>query len=110
LSTYFIKYYCGSHIKEDERGEACSTQGEINVNISVGKPQRERLLRKPWQTWKIILMDLKGTECEGMKCIDLDPDRDLCWALMNTVKREEFLDQLRDYQLLKKDSAPWSWL
>jgi hypothetical protein len=26
------------------------------------------------------------------------------------IKGGEFLDQMNDYQLLKKDSAPWSWL
>jgi hypothetical protein len=25
-----------------------------------------------------------------------------------SVKGDEFLDQMNDYQLLKKDSAPWS--
>jgi hypothetical protein len=27
-----------------------------------------------------------------------------------SIKCEEFLDYQRKYQLLKNDSAPWSWL
>jgi hypothetical protein len=27
-----------------------------------------------------------------------------------SIKGGEFLDQLSDYQLFKKDSVPWSWL
>jgi hypothetical protein len=30
--------------------------------------------------------------------------------ISGSIKRGQFLDQLRDYQLLKKDCATWSWM
>jgi hypothetical protein len=33
-----------------------------------------------------------------------------CNKLSGSETGEKFLDQLGDYQLLKKDSAPWRWL
>jgi len=48
--------------------------------------------------------------------IQVSLDRVQWRALVNTVanprfhKRREFLDQLSDFQFLKKDPAPYSWL
>jgi hypothetical protein len=43
---------------------------------------------------------------EGVDWIQLPQDRVQWLALVNTVKGVAFIDQLSDYQLLKKGSAP----
>jgi hypothetical protein len=61
--------------------------------------------------------DLKETGCENVDCIHLAQDRVQWTAPVNivrtespgSIKGEEFLDMLSDYQLLK-GSAPWSYL
>jgi hypothetical protein len=47
-------------------------------------------------------MDLGEIKWGTMDCIDLAQDRDKWRALVNTVMN------LRNWRLLKKDSAPWS--
>jgi hypothetical protein len=53
--------------------------------------------------------------CESVYCIELTLYRVLWLKLVSTVmnlrvpqKAEKFLDYLNDYQLLNKDSVPWS--
>jgi hypothetical protein len=61
-------------------------------------------------------MDLREIGSGSVDWIHLAQGRDQWWALVNTVlnlwvpqKFWEFLDWLSDYQLTKKDSAPWSY-
>jgi hypothetical protein len=69
--------------------------------ILVGKPEEKRPLGRPIRRWvDNIKMDLREMGWDGMDWIDLAQDRDRWMALVNTVMR------LRNWQLLKKDSAP----
>jgi len=54
---------------------------------------------------------------EGGGGTDLTQDTDKYRVTVNavmehtvTIKYREFLEQMKNYQLLRKDSAPWSWL
>ena len=54
---------------------------------------------------------------EGGGGTDLTQDTDKYRVTVNavmehtvTIKHREFLEQMKNYQLLRKDSAPWSWL
>jgi len=72
-------------------GRSCRTHGEMTsiYKILVGKPEGKRPLGSPRYRWEHnITMDRKEILWEGVQWIHL-----------------EFLDQLRDYHLLKKDSA-----
>jgi hypothetical protein len=60
-------------------------------------------------------MDLTKIGLEDVDWMHLVQDRDQRRAIVNTVmnlrgsiKQGESLEQLCDYYLLKKDSAPWS--
>jgi hypothetical protein len=50
----------------------------------------------------------------GMDWIDLDQDRERCWAVLNAIlnfgfhKTPGILEWLRICQIFQKDSAPWS--
>jgi hypothetical protein len=52
-----------------------------------------------------IKIDFTGIGCEDMDSIRLAPV-----GLSGFIKEEEFFDQLRSYQFLKKGSAPYSSL
>jgi len=59
-----------------------------------------------------IKISPKEIGCEDVDWIQVAEDRVWWWALAKSVmsiwvSKEDFLDQLSDYQLLK-DSAPWS--
>jgi hypothetical protein len=64
-------------------------------------------MKKPFErrmrSWEDnIQMDLKDIVCEGVEWIRQAQDRVQWRALVNTVKGEEFLDYLSNYQLLKE--------
>jgi hypothetical protein len=72
---------------------------------------RERPLGRTENRWEVnIRMVLKKVECE-LDCIHLDQDRDPPQAHEHnsvppvSINGEIFLDDLINYQLLKKDSA-----
>jgi hypothetical protein len=55
-------------------------------NISVGKPERKRSLRRPRHRWEDnIRTDLRETEWEDVDWIHLAQERDKRWALVKTV-------------------------
>jgi len=58
-------------------------------------------------------MDLQEVGCGGLDWIDLAQDTERCKCskeLAGSIKCREFIDWLRKYWLLRKDSGPWSWL
>jgi hypothetical protein len=79
--------------------------------IMVRKPEGKRPLRRSWNRCENnIKMDLKEIGSEAMKWTHVVQVRDLFLALMSTpsgfIKGGEYLDQLNDYQVVKKDFAP----
>jgi hypothetical protein len=84
--------------------------------ILVGKPERKRPLGRPRCKWEEdIKMDLREIRWAGIDWICMAQDKDRWRALVNTVmklrgsvKCWEILEQLRNWRLLKKGSAPWS--
>jgi hypothetical protein len=89
----------------------------MNVyRVLVEKQEEKSPLGRPRRKWEDnIKMDLvePGWCCMGW--IYLVQDRDQWRALLNTgmnlscsIKYWEILEQLSDWWLLKKDSAPWS--
>jgi hypothetical protein len=60
---------------------------ERNVdNVLMGKPERKRPLGRPRRRWEDgIRMDLRETGCGSVDWIQLDQDKDLCRAFINTV-------------------------
>jgi hypothetical protein len=67
----------------------------------------EYLSQPKWED--IIKMDFREILREGVAWIHLAQGRNQWRALVNTIfiKGGEFLDYLGDYQLVKKDSAPY---
>jgi hypothetical protein len=82
-------------------------------NISVGKSSGKRLLMRCRRRWEdTIRINLKEIEC-GLDSSSSEyiPVAGFCEygnEPSRIIKDEEFFDQQSDYQLLKKDSAPWS--
>jgi hypothetical protein len=71
---------------KDERGRACSTNGEKRnaYKILVGNPEGRRPLGRPRRRWvNNIKMDLRGIEWDGGDSIDLAQDRDQWRSLVN---------------------------
>jgi hypothetical protein len=82
--------------------------------ILVGKSEGNKLLERPKHRWEDnIKMDIKVLGRERVGWIHLAQNRTQCVFLVNTIppnfiKDGKFLDWLRDYHLLKKDSASWN--
>jgi hypothetical protein len=82
--------------------------------ILVGKPERKRPLGRPRRTWgHNIRMDLREIRWDGMDWIDLaqGPVEGSCEHGNEhscSIKCWEIVEWLRNWRLLKKDSAPWS--
>jgi hypothetical protein len=75
-------------VKEDEMGQACSTNGAKRkaYRISVGRPEGKRPLERPIRSWiDNIKMDLREIIWGGIDWIDLAQDMEEWRALMNTV-------------------------
>jgi hypothetical protein len=53
-------------------------------------------------------MDLREIRWEGVDWIHLTEDMDQLWPHVNEAFCGEFLDQLSDSKLVKKDPTPWS--
>jgi hypothetical protein len=69
-------------------GRAYSTYEEKRnaYRIWVGRPERNRSLRRPRHRWEdIIKIDLRERAWGGMDWIDLAQDRDRWKALVNTA-------------------------
>jgi hypothetical protein len=59
----------------------------------IGKSEGKRPLGRRRRRWEDnIRMDLRELGCEDVDWIHLAQDRDQWWALVNTVKGEEFFD------------------
>jgi hypothetical protein len=89
-------------------GRACSTNGEkrIAYRLLVWKPEGKRPLGRPRRRWvDNIKMDLIEIGWDGMDWIDLAQDRDGNES-SGSIKCWEFLEWLRNWQLLRKGSAP----
>jgi hypothetical protein len=84
--------------------------------VLVGKPEGKRPLGRLEVDGRIILRWIfRKWDVEGMEWIDLAQNMDRWRVLVNAVmnlrgsiKCGEFLDWLRNGQLLKKDCAAWS--
>jgi hypothetical protein len=69
-------------------GGECSTNGEKRYAywILVGKPEGNRLLRRPRSRWvDNIKMDLREIGWDGVYWIDIPQDREQWRPLVNTV-------------------------
>jgi hypothetical protein len=54
--------------------------------ILVGKPKGQRQLETPWYRFEYnIKMELRAKGWEDVDCIHLAQDRDMLWALVNTL-------------------------
>jgi hypothetical protein len=90
-------------------------KGEYGVLI--GKPEGKRSLERPRCRWKKIILKLSSRKARGRGVGWIDPaqDRDRWRALVNATLKiqvpynsEKFLGYMRNYQLIKKDAAPWN--
>jgi hypothetical protein len=64
--------------------------------VLVGKPEGKRSLGRPRRRWEDnIKMDFQEVGCEGKDWIELAQDSDGWRAIVNSIKCEEFLDQLK---------------
>jgi hypothetical protein len=94
---------------------ACSTNGgkKNAYRILVGKPEGKRPLGRPRCRWvDNIKIDLKEIGWGRMDYTDLSQDRKQWSALVNigSIKCWQVLEQLHNQWLLKKGSAPLSYL
>jgi hypothetical protein len=70
--------------------------------IGVDGSIRKWILKKQdGKAWTGLIWPRRGGVVACFECASEPP---------GSIKCEEFLDYQRKYQLLKKDSAPWSWL
>jgi len=61
-------------------------EGRGVYRVLVRKPEGKRPLGKPTHRWEDnIKMDLQEVGCGGIEWIELAPDRDRWWALVNAV-------------------------
>jgi hypothetical protein len=59
--------------------------------VLLGKPERKSPLERHRLRWKCnIKMDLQEAGCGDMDWIDLDQDRERCWAFVNPVVKLRF--------------------
>jgi hypothetical protein len=82
------KHNWNYHVKEDEMGRECSTNGEKRnaYGILVGKLERKRPLGTPRHRWvDNIEIDLREIGWDDVDWIDLAQDRDQWRTLVNTV-------------------------
>jgi hypothetical protein len=67
-------------------GVARIGEWRVAYRILVGETEGERLLRRPRRTWEDdIQMILQKVGCGDMDWIELAPNRDRWWALVNVV-------------------------
>jgi hypothetical protein len=79
VSVLFSKYNENNHVKKDEMGGACSTNGEKRnaYRILVGKPEGKRPLGRPRRRWvDNIKIDLREIGWDGVDWMDMVQDRD----------------------------------
>jgi hypothetical protein len=80
MSRYYdVPYSLWRISHAPDMGRACSTNGEKRnaCRISVGKPERKRLLGRQRRRWvSNITMDLREIGWDSMDWIDLAQDRD----------------------------------
>jgi len=91
----------------------------VSYRILMGKPEGSGPLGRPRRRWRVILKWIIKKLDGGMDWTYLAQNRDRWEALVNAakkpsgpIKRGKFLDQLQDLrncQLLKKDSVPLSF-
>jgi hypothetical protein len=82
----------------------------------VGKPEEKRPLGRPRCRWEgNIKISIKKIGLEGLDWILMARDRDKEQAFVKKVMKfsfiqspGDFIDLMRKYYFLEKDSAPWS--
>jgi hypothetical protein len=78
-------YNYNNEVEEDERSEACSTNGQKRnaYRSLVGKPERKKPIGRPRHWWvNNIRMDLVEVRCGDVDWIGLAQDRDMWRALV----------------------------
>jgi hypothetical protein len=69
-------------------GAECSVYGEMRgvFRVWVGKPEGRRPLGRPRPSGEVnIKIDLQEEECRNVDWIELAPDRNRWWVLVNAV-------------------------